>query len=132
MRLFEVLVMARTHSTATERILWRRLRLCRRVRRGGAALIVLAGLLALLVFPVVSHHASFATTWTPRAVAVLGWLVVFFSMYFDQLYRGEYLARKEGEHLRQEVRWASIEVVLAAALPVFVIFVSGPNAGGLG
>lgn len=122
----------RTPRTATERMLWRRLRLCKRVRRIGAALIVSAGLLALLVFPAAFHHASFATVWTPRAIAILGWFVVFFSMYFDQLYRGEYLARKEGEHLKQEVRWASIAVVLAAALPVFVIFVSGPGSGVLG
>lgn len=122
----------RRPRTETECVLWRRLRLCQRVRSIGAAFIVLAGLLALLVFPTAFHDASFATVWPPRAIAVLGWFIVFFSMYFDQLYRGEYLAKKEGEHLRREVRWASIAVVLAAALPVFVIFLFDSGPRGLG
>lgn len=132
-RFLKVLVMAvrdRKLRTESERALWRRVQICQQIMHFGTVLFVVAGLLALVVFPALFDEPTVAAIRAVRGIAVLGWLIVFGSMYFDQSYRGEYLARKEGEHIRKEVRWASAAVVLVAAVPVLAVFLFYPGIGG--
>lgn len=111
----------RSPKTQNERALWNRVERCQKIKDGlGVPLMVLAGVLGLAVFPIMLDSPSPASVWSVRAMSVSGWLVVFVCMYFDQRYRGEYIARQKGDAVRPQITRASGMVVLGAAPMVIV------------
>lgn len=109
-------------TAAREAVLRRRVSACERAKRAGEGTMIAAGLLALVVFPLLSISPSAPSVWSVRGLAVGGFLLVAAAMFFDQHYRGELVSQEKGRDVRDEVFRASLCVVAAAALlPILIV-----------